>query len=86
DYMDANYTVVGYLVEKISGQPLATYLQENIFTPAGMKHTGYYQKDVDGGKNVSTGYKIDENGVFQSPKLADLTKLYGAGDISMSTT
>ncbi|HAC1192815.1 TPA_asm: serine hydrolase, partial [Listeria monocytogenes] len=86
DYMDANYTVVGYLVEKISGQPLATYLQENIFNPAGMKHTGYYQKDVDGGKNVSTGYKIDENGVFQSPKLADLTKLYGAGDISMSTT
>ncbi len=39
-----------------------------------------------GEKNVSTGYKIDENGVFQSPKLADLTKLYGAGDISMSTT
>ncbi|HAO5811195.1 TPA: serine hydrolase [Listeria monocytogenes] len=86
DYMDANYTVVGYLVEKVSGQPLATYLQENIFDPAGMKHTGYNQKDVDGGKNVSIGYKIDDNGIFQSPKLVDLSQLYGAGDISMPTT
>ncbi|EKF1880469.1 TPA: serine hydrolase [Listeria innocua] len=86
DYMDANYTIAGYIVEKVSGKPLATYLQENIFEPAGMKHTGYFQKDVDGGKNISTGYKIDENGVYQSPKLVDLTKLYGAGDISMSTT
>ncbi|ECB9671773.1 serine hydrolase [Listeria monocytogenes] len=86
DYMDANYTVVGYLVEKVSGQPLATYLQENIFDPAGMKHTGYNQKDVDGGKNISIGYKIDDNGIFQSPKLVDLSQLYGAGDISMPTT
>ncbi|MCD2252597.1 serine hydrolase domain-containing protein [Listeria marthii] len=86
DYMDANYTVVGYLVEKVSGKPLATYLQENIFDPAGMKHTGYLQKDVDGGKNVSIGYKIDDNGIFQSPKLVDLTQLYGSGDISMTAT
>ncbi|MBC2126754.1 serine hydrolase [Listeria cossartiae subsp. cayugensis] len=86
DYMDANYTVVGYLVEKVSGKPLATYLQENIFDPAGMKHTGYLQKDVDGGKNVSIGYKIDDNGIFQSPKLVDLSQLYGSGDISMNAT
>ncbi|MBC1977499.1 serine hydrolase domain-containing protein [Listeria marthii] len=86
DYMDANYTVVGYLVEKVSGKPLATYLQENIFDPAGMKHTGYLQKEVDGGKNVSIGYKIDDNGIFQSPKLVDLSQLYGSGDISMNAT
>ncbi|MBC2266527.1 beta-lactamase family protein [Listeria sp. FSL L7-0083] len=86
DYLDANYTIMAYLVEKVSEKPLAVYLQENIFEPAKMKHTGYFQKDVDGGKNISTGYKIDENGVYQNPALVNLTKLYGSGDISMSTT
>ena len=34
--------VLGYLIEKISGQPLDNYLQDNIFTPLGMKDTGFY--------------------------------------------
>jgi CubicO group peptidase (beta-lactamase class C family) len=32
----------GYLVEKLSGQPLDVYLQENIFAPLGMVDTGFW--------------------------------------------
>ncbi len=34
--------VLGYLIEKLSGQSLDDYLQDNIFTPLGMKDTGFY--------------------------------------------
>lgn len=34
--------VIGFLVEKISGQKLGEYMQEHIFTPLGMQDTGFY--------------------------------------------
>ena len=34
--------VQGYLVEKLSGQPLDVYLQTKIFDPLGMKDTGFW--------------------------------------------
>jgi CubicO group peptidase (beta-lactamase class C family) len=34
--------IQGYLVEKLSGQPLDVYLQEHIFAPLGMTDTGFW--------------------------------------------
>ena len=34
--------IQGYIVEKLSGKPLGTYLRENIFQPLGMKDTGFH--------------------------------------------
>jgi CubicO group peptidase (beta-lactamase class C family) len=34
--------VQGYLIEKLSGQPLDTYLEQNIFKPLGMVDTGFW--------------------------------------------
>lgn len=84
DYLDSNYTVLAYLVETLSGEPLKNYLRENIFKPAGMKHTGFKQKEVDGGKNESTGYYIKKDGSYKTPSLIDLSQLYGSGDICMT--
>jgi CubicO group peptidase (beta-lactamase class C family) len=36
-----SYDVLGYLIELISGQPLAVYLRERIFEPLGMFDTGF---------------------------------------------
>jgi len=41
EYSDINFIVLGILVEKLSGQPLDVYAQENIFMPLGMAHTRY---------------------------------------------
>lgn len=41
NYSNSGYVLLGYLIEKISGQPYATFVQENIFTPLGMKDSGY---------------------------------------------
>ncbi|TPG93018.1 DUF1343 domain-containing protein [Brevibacillus laterosporus] len=40
-YSDLNYIVLGYLIEKVTGKRLDQYMQENLFKPLGMKHTGF---------------------------------------------
>jgi CubicO group peptidase (beta-lactamase class C family) len=40
-YSNSGYVLLGYLIEKISGQSYEKFLQENIFTPLGMKDSGY---------------------------------------------
>jgi CubicO group peptidase (beta-lactamase class C family) len=40
-YSNSGFVLLGYLVEKISGESYEKFLQENIFTPLGMKDSGY---------------------------------------------
>ena len=41
EYDNSGYVLLGYLIEKVSGQTYAQFVQENIFTPLGMKDSGY---------------------------------------------
>ncbi|MFZ4862155.1 serine hydrolase domain-containing protein [Sphingobacterium sp. Mn56C] len=38
-YNNSNYMVLGAIIEKVAGQDFATYMQEHVFKPAGMKNT-----------------------------------------------
>lgn len=40
-YSNSGYFMLGYIIEKISGQSYEAFLQENIFTPLKMADTGY---------------------------------------------
>ncbi|MFF4079861.1 serine hydrolase domain-containing protein [Streptomyces sp. NPDC001777] len=39
EYSNTNAILLGLVVEKVSGLPLAEYLERNVFGPAGMSHT-----------------------------------------------
>lgn len=41
NYSNSGYILLGYLLEKISGQTYSDFVQQNIFTPLGMKDSGY---------------------------------------------
>ncbi|MGK6350320.1 serine hydrolase domain-containing protein [Parapedobacter sp. DT-150] len=45
-YNNTNYMILAAIVEKVSGQDFAVYMQEKIFAPAGMKNTAVYSKAV----------------------------------------
>ena len=40
-YSDINFEVLGFVVEKVSGQPLNEYAAQNVFAPLKMKHTSF---------------------------------------------
>lgn len=41
-YSDTGYGLLAAIVETTSGQPFQTYLKQDLFEPAGMVHTGFY--------------------------------------------
>jgi CubicO group peptidase (beta-lactamase class C family) len=79
NYSDSNYAILGYIVEKQSGQTLEQYIKNHIFIPAGLKNTGFgdtfYTHEYP-----SKGYKLKDNRMI-SPSLPDMSQLFGSGDI-----
>lgn len=42
-YSNYGITLVGYIVQRVSGEPFAEYVQHHIFTPLGMTHSTFQQ-------------------------------------------
>ena len=40
-YSNSGYLVLGAIIEKVSGQSYEKFVTDNIFTPLGMKDSGY---------------------------------------------
>lgn len=58
-YSNMAYTLIGYLVQKISGKPYKEYIQEHIFTPLEMNSTAFEPRpDMD--ERLSIPYRVDE--------------------------
>jgi CubicO group peptidase (beta-lactamase class C family) len=47
-YSNVGYKILMYLLERISNQTISTYMQENIFAPLGMNHTGFAASEFIG--------------------------------------
>ena len=68
--------VLGYLLERISGQPLDRYLQERILKPLGMKDTGFWV-EPDKQNRIAEAFDTDPDSkakvalidIRQAPKL-----------------
>jgi CubicO group peptidase (beta-lactamase class C family) len=56
EYNNTNYSVLGFVIEKITGKSYADYIHEHIFKPAGMLHS-YIDDDLSIIKNRATGYR-----------------------------
>ncbi|GAB2657846.1 hypothetical protein GCM10027036_09280 [Flavihumibacter cheonanensis] len=54
-YSGGGTTISQLLVEDITGQPYAEYMQENVLKPLGMKNSSYQQPPVDHAE-LATGY------------------------------
>ena len=61
-YSNSGFTLLGLIIEKVSGQSYFDYVKEHIFKPAGMNNTDSYERDKDV-SNLAIGYtKMGDNG------------------------
>jgi CubicO group peptidase (beta-lactamase class C family) len=78
-YDNTGYILLGIVIERASGQSYAAYLQDHIFGPLGLKHTGY---DVSETllANRAAGYDKRGGNVINTPYLA-MSLPYAAGSL-----
>ncbi|MEO6566842.1 MAG: serine hydrolase domain-containing protein [Casimicrobiaceae bacterium] len=79
EYVNTNTVLVGMIVEQVTGKPLGTVLQEQIFTPLGLVGTSY-PSTVPLPDPHPTPYEVNiHTGVSEQPVLVNPTSLAGAG-------
>ncbi len=83
NYSNSGYHVLGYLIEKVSGETYAKFVQENIFTPLGMKNSGY-DSNAEIIERHAVGYVRGPNGVATAP-YADISNSFSAGALYSTT-
>ena len=64
--------VLGRLVEAVSGMPFDDYLQQNLFNPLAMTHTGFYVQPQDV-QLVAKAYKHDAAGKLELGEFGPLS-------------
>jgi CubicO group peptidase (beta-lactamase class C family) len=67
-YSDANYILLGALIEKVSGVPYQDFLRENVLLPLGMKST-YYDDGSQILRARAAGYSYAQGQVKNAPYL-----------------
>lgn len=80
-YNNSAYFILGYIIEKVSGQTYAAFIENEIFNPLGM-NTSYYGSHKEVIKNRAKGYQKEEEIV--NAEYLSMTQPYSAGSI-MST-
>jgi len=82
-YSNSGYVLLGYLVEKISGGSYEKFVRDNIFTPLGMKDSGY-----DSNSAVilhrASGYVYGKNG-YENAAFVHMSIPHGAGALYSTT-
>jgi D-alanyl-D-alanine carboxypeptidase len=81
-YSNTGYVVAGMIVEKVSGQPLMTFLQQHIFKPLGM--TSVIDQDKTYTAAFPSGYGRYALGPVRPVTPPATGWLYAAGELSMN--
>jgi CubicO group peptidase (beta-lactamase class C family) len=83
NYSNSGYVLLGYLIEKISGQSYADFVQQNIFTPLGMKDSGYDSNSAVIERRAA-GYAPGKNGP-ENAGFVNMTVPLSAGGLYSTT-
>lgn len=79
NYNNTGYVMLGYIIEKVTGKTYEEYVQQNLFTPAGMTNS-YYGNESRVIKNRARGYKKDGKNYANSDYIS-MTLPYAAGSL-----
>ena len=78
-YSNYGASLAGYIVQRVSGEPFATYIQRHIFTPLGMTQSSFMQPlPAALAPKLSKGYIVASG----DPQLFEIIPLSPAGALS----
>ncbi|MHB8133654.1 MAG: serine hydrolase domain-containing protein [Anaerolineaceae bacterium] len=83
NYNNMGFVLLGYVVEKVSGQRFQDYIEEKIFGPAWMRSSGYYFSNRLP-EHVAQGYIEEKDGSWHTNQFA--LPIVGHGDGGVYTT
>ena len=78
-YNNSGYFLLGYIIEKVSGMPLAEYWDKTFFQPLGMKNTGVHTNS-EVLKHEASGYAFSDGAVSKAVNW-DMSRAGAAGNI-----
>ena len=76
-YNNSGYFLLGYIIEKVSGQSYGDFLQAKFFAPLGMTNTGVHRSSLKL-EHEALGYQF-EKGEFKKALNWDMSQAGGAG-------
>jgi CubicO group peptidase (beta-lactamase class C family) len=82
-YSNSGYVLLGYLIETISGETYAKFVQDNIFTPLGMKDSGYDSNSAII-PHRAMGYMLGPDGLSNTGYI-NMTVPFSAGGLYSTT-
>jgi CubicO group peptidase (beta-lactamase class C family) len=82
-YSNSGYALLGAVIERASGSSYAKFVQDNLFTPAGMKDSGYDSSSAIIARRAA-GYRPGPGGTLNAAYL-DMTVPYAAGGLYSTT-
>lgn len=82
-YSNAGYYLLGYLIEKISGQSYGDFVEENIFRPLGMNDSGY-DSNLKVIPRRASGYHFGPTGP-EHGQYYNITLRFSAGGLYSTT-
>ncbi len=90
-YSSPNYQVLGALVERVSGESFAQYLQTNIFVPLGLRHSYTEVSEAQAnslvpGRNLWFGLAGPSIYRFEPDRLPTASVMTSAGDLGRFLT
>ena len=82
-YSSSGYILLGMVIEKVSGEKYATFLEKHIFDPLGLRDTGV-DDGIDVVENLASGYRL-EAGKLVRAEFIDMRVPFAAGDMYSTT-
>jgi CubicO group peptidase (beta-lactamase class C family) len=79
EYSNSNYTLLGFIIEKITGRSYQQYLEANFFQPLGMT-SSFYGNDAKIIKSRAAGYTNAGKEIENAGSIS-MTQPYAAGSI-----
>ena len=82
-YSNSGFVLLTYVIERVTGQPYATFVHDNILAPLGMKESGY-DSNSEIIPHRASGY-VFENNQYANAGYINMTVPQGAGALYSTT-